>query len=328
MGENKILVIGGCGYIGTHMVKGLLEDGSDVITLDNLSTGHLGLLPGGMFIKGDAGNKKLLNEIFNEYKVNCVIHFAAHIEVRESFRFPIKYYQNNLSATINLLEAMIQNRVNKLIFSSTAAVYGEPLSLPIDESHPCRPTSPYGRTKYMVEEILSDLSDTYKEFRYIILRYFNASGADSSGTIGEHHVPESHLIPLVLKVAQGLKENITIFGKNHKTPDGTCIRDYIHVNDIVYAHLLAMNALLNRKTNSAYNLGNGEGYSVYKVIETARSVTGRKIPIKVVEQREDEPAVLVASSEKAKKELQWEPKLNDLSTIIESAWKWHLNNRI
>lgn len=320
--NQKILVVGGCGYVGTHMVKALLAANYDVVTLDNLSTGHLNLLPGGEFIKGDIGDTELLDKLFSEHHFEAVMHFAAFIEVGESVRLPLKYYQNNVAATINLLDAMVRNGVLKFIFSSTAAVYGEPLHTPIDENHPCKPTSPYGQTKLTVEKIIEACNYAYS-LRYIILRYFNAAGADPSATIGEKHIPESHLIPLVLQVASGKRETISIYGKDYPTPDGTCIRDYIHVNDLTAAHLLALQALQKGTTKSIYNLGNCKGSSVREVIEAARRITGRPIAATESDKRPGDPAVLIASSDKARRELGWKPQYETLDTIIECAWNWH-----
>lgn len=320
----KVLVVGGCGYIGTHMVKTLLSSGYEVVTLDNLSTGHRKLLPGGEFIQGDIGDSELLNKIFQKHNIDAVMHFAAFIEVGESVQFPLKYYKNNVSATINLIDAMVRHDVKRFIFSSTAAVYGEPKYTPIDENHPCQPTSPYGQTKRIVEQILKE-SATAHDLHYIALRYFNAAGADPSGTIGEQHQPESHLIPLVLQVANGQRDTISIFGSDHPTPDGSCIRDYIHVNDLVNAHLLALNALQNGTKRAIYNLGNNQGHSVREVIETARQITNHPIPATETKRRPGDPAILIASPEKAQKELGWTPQYNTLETIIKTAWNWHKN---
>jgi UDP-glucose 4-epimerase len=322
MKKLNILVIGGCGYIGTHMVKALLAAGHNVATLDNLSKGNRDLLPGGTFIMGDINDPGGLDQVFASRRFDAVMHFSAFTEVGESVRDPQKYYLNNVAGTLNLLRAMRRHDVNRFIFSSSAAVYGEPDYTPIDENHPCRPTNPYGRTKLMVEDILRDYDQAYG-LRSIALRYFNAAGADASGTIGERHDPESHLIPLVLEVATGERENITIFGTDHHTPDGTCLRDYVHVNDLAAAHLLALEALQNNAPSAAYNLGNSTGHSVLDVIETARRITGHPIPTVEGPKRPGDPAVLVASSAKARQELDWHPKFETLEVIIESAWKWH-----
>jgi UDP-glucose 4-epimerase len=322
MNKLNVLVIGGCGYIGTHMVKALLDAGHDVVTLDNLSTGNRELLPGGAFILGDINDRVVLEQVFTAHDFDAVMHFAAFTEVGESVLDPLKYYQNNVVGTLTLLKAMLRHKVDKFIFSSSAAVYGEPDETPIVEAHPCRPTSPYGWTKLMVEAVLQDYDRAYG-LKSMALRYFNAAGADASGAIGERHDPESHLIPLVLKVATGERDNITIFGTDHATPDGTCVRDYIHVNDLVAAHLLALEALQNGAPSAAYNLGNSKGLSVREVIDTARRITGHPIPAVEGDRRAGDPAVLVAASDKARKELGWQPKFETLDVIIESAWRWH-----
>jgi len=317
-----ILVVGGAGYIGTHMVRHLLEEGYQVIVLDNLSRGNQELLPGGVFVKGDLGDEALLDDLFSTHPVKAVMHFAAYALVGESVEIPLDYYQNNVVATVRLLQAMIRHQVKSFIFSSSAAVYGEPVEVPIRESHPCEPTNPYGTTKRMVEKILADCDAAYG-LRYASLRYFNAAGAHPSGDIGERHDPESHLIPLILKVALGERDHIKVFGTDYPTQDGTCDRDYIHVNDLGRAHILALEALLNGAQSATYNLGNSKGYSVYEVIETARRVTGHPIPAVEEGRRAGDPAVLVADSEKIRKELGWAPKYEDLEVIIQSAWKWH-----
>jgi len=322
MNKLNILVIGGCGYIGTHMVKALLAAGQDVVTLDNLSKGNRELLPGGAFVMGDISDPVVLEQVFSSRRFDAVMHFSAFTEVGESVQDPQKYYLNNLAGTLNLLKAMRRHGVERFIFSSSAAVYGEPAVIPIEESHPCRPTNPYGRTKLMVEDILRDYDRAYG-LRFMALRYFNAAGADDSGTIGERHDPESHLIPLVLQVATGERENITIFGTDHDTPDGTCLRDYVHVNDLAAAHLLALKALQDGAPSAAYNLGNSRGISVKEVIETARRVTGHPIPAVEGPRRPGDPAVLVAGSDKARRELGWRPQFETLEVIVETAWQWH-----
>ncbi len=321
-----ILVVGGAGYIGTHMVRLLLEEGFQVIILDNLSRGNEDLLPGGIFIKGDLGNEALLDDLFKTHPVEAVMHFAAYALVGESVESPLEYYRNNVSATVRLLDAMIRHQVKSFIFSSSAAVYGEPGEVPIRETHPCDPTNPYGTTKRMVEKILADCDAAYG-LRYASLRYFNAAGAHPSGDIGERHDPESHLIPLILKVALGERDYIKVFGTDYPTHDGTCVRDYIHVNDLGRAHILALEALLNDAESAAYNLGNSKGYSVYEVIETARRVTGHPVPAVEEGRRAGDPAVLVADSEKIRKALGWAPEYEDLEVIIQSAWKWHQRDR-
>jgi len=322
MKKENILVVGGAGYIGSHMVKDLLDADYDVITLDDLSTGHLELLPGGEFIEGSLGDTVLLDKLFSTHKISAVMHFAAFSLVGESVEKPLKYYRNNMATTAELLDSMIRHKVKRFIFSSTAAVYGEPVEIPITESHPCNPTNPYGRSKIAVERMLKDC-DSAHGLKYISLRYFNASGADESGDIGERHTNETHLIPLILEVANGRRENINIFGTNYPTHDGTCIRDYIHVSDLTQAHLLALEALLSGGKSAVYNLGNNRGYSVREVIELARKLTGKPIPAIEADRRPGDPAILIASSDKIKKKLSWKPKFEDLENIIKTAWIWH-----
>lgn len=318
----NILVVGGAGYIGSHMVKELLSQGYKVVILDDLSRGHQNLVTGGEFIQGSLGNTALLNKIFSKHSIDAVMHFAAFSIVGESMQQPIMYYRNNVSATADLIGAMLANNVKRFIFSSTAAVYGEPKYTPIDENHPCRPTNPYGETKLAVEKLLK-WCDITQGLKYVSLRYFNAAGADDSGAIGERHDPETHLIPLVLKVATGERKEIKIFGTDYDTPDGTCLRDYIHVNDLASAHLLTLQGLMDGKGSAIYNLGNSKGYSVREVIETARKITGCSIPDVESKRRPGDPAVLVASSDKIRSEHCWQPKYEDLETIIHTAWNWH-----
>ncbi len=329
----SILVVGGAGYIGSHMVKGLLENGYSVVVLDNLSTGNERLLTGGAFIKGNMGDAGLLKQVFSHHRVNAVMHFAAFSLVGESVVDPMKYYRNNVAETSVLVETMLQHGIRNFIFSSTAAVYGEPEYTPIDEAHACRPTNPYGATKLAVESMLLDCSRAYG-FRYIALRYFNAAGADPSGTIGEMHEPERHLIPLLLKTAVGEREEIKIFGNDYDTKDGTCIRDYVHVNDLVAAHLLALKKLESERGAAAdgsegksaiYNLGNSKGFSVYDVLRVARRITGKPIPDRLEARRSGDPAVLVADSNKIRNQLGWKPRFEDLESIVETAWQWHKN---
>jgi len=304
------------------MVRALLEAGYHVVTLDNLSTGHRSAVRGGDFIQGDLGDRDLLEEIFLTRKIDAVMHFAAFSLVGESMLAPVKYYHNNVAATIELISSMLRHHVKRFIFSSSAAVYGEPEVVPITEAHPCRPTNPYGATKLAVERFLADCDQAHG-LKHVCLRYFNAAGAHESGMIGENHQPESHLIPLVLKVATGERGDIRIFGSSYPTPDGTCIRDYIHVNDLTRAHLLALDRLLHEGDSGVYNLGNNTGYSVREVIETARKVTGHPIPAVEEARRPGDPAVLVADSGKARRELGWQPQYESLETIVRSAWEWH-----
>jgi UDP-glucose 4-epimerase len=322
MNQPVILVVGGAGYIGSHMVMDLLRAGYPVVTLDNLSRGHRELLPGGDFIEGDLGNPDDLKKLFTRYPVKAVMHFAAHSQVGESVEQPLMYYRNNVANTITLLEAMQDAGVRHFIFSSTAAVYGEPVQVPITESHPHQPTNPYGATKLAVERMLADYSQA-SGLTYSVLRYFNAAGADASGNLGERHRPETHLIPLVLQVATGERASIRIFGTDYPTPDGTCLRDYIHVSDLTRAHLLALEALLGGAGNSTYNLGNSTGYSVRQIIDTARAITGHPIPAVTAARRAGDPAVLVADSGKIRRELGWQPGYEAIDAIIRTAWVWH-----
>ena len=320
--KKNILVVGGAGYIGSHMVKDLLKAGYEVVTMDNLSTGHRELLPGGIFYEGNLGDGKLLDIIFSEYQISAVMHFAAFSLVGESMQNPLAYYRNNIAGTIDLLAAMVRHNVKYFIFSSSAAVYGEPVEIPIKEDHPCNPTNPYGATKVAVEQLLNDCDYAYG-LKSVSLRYFNAAGADESGEIGELHEPETHLIPLVLKAASGEQKNIKIFGTDYPTHDGTCIRDYVHVSDLAQAHLLALEALLSGEGGSVYNLGNSKGYSVRQVIELAGKISGKTIRTVEVERRPGDPAELVAASDKIRQDLGWKPEYEDLETIITTAWNWH-----
>ncbi len=323
MADETILVVGGAGYIGSHMVRDLLQAGHEVVVLDNLSRGHRDLIPGGIFIQGDLGNAAQLDKVFTQHRFFAVMHFAAFSLVGESVSKPLDYYRNNVANTVELLDAMARHRIRNLIFSSTAAVYGDPRQArPLREDDICAPTNPYGATKLAVERMLAD-NAAASDFRYVSLRYFNAAGADTSGAIGERHEPETHLIPLILQVATGERESIKIFGTDYPTPDGTCIRDYVHVNDLTQAHLLALRRLMAGGSSAIYNLGNSRGHSVREVIEVARTVTGHAIPAILADRRAGDPAVLVADSGKIRKELGWKPRFEDLRTIIETAWAWH-----
>ena len=317
----KILVVGGAGYIGSHMVVRLLEEGADVTTFDNLSGGYRDSVLGGEFIEGDLADIPLLDKVFAENNFDAVMHFASFIEVGESIHSPAKYYRNNVTNTQNLLDAMVEHGVKHFIFSSTAATFGEPEYVPIDEKHPMVPINPYGRTKLMVEHMLADYDRAYG-LKSISLRYFNAAGADPETRIGERHVPETHLIPLVLQAASGRRESISIFGQDYDTPDGTCVRDYIHICDLCDAHWLALGSLQSNNETAAYNLGNGSGFSVKEVIDTACKVTGIDIPVVIAERRAGDPARLVADSTLARKSLNWQPVYSSLETIIEHAWLW------
>ena len=319
--NKKVLIVGGAGYIGSHVNKKLSEAGFETIVFDNFSKGHKEFVKWGELFEGDLANKKDLEKVFAQHKIDVVMHFAAFIEVGESVIDPQKYYLNNLRNTLNLLEIMMSSGVNKLIFSSTAAVYGDPNYLPIDEKHPKRAVNPYGWAKIMVEQILEDYSSAY-DFDYVALRYFNASGADLETDLGEWHEPESHLIPLVFDAVSGKRENIKIFGSDWPTDDGTCVRDYIHVLDLTKAHILAMNYLLDGGKSDVFNLGNGKGYSVRQVIEMVKKVTGKEFSVIESERRFGDAAMTIASSQKIEKRLGWKPEYN-LEQIVESAWKWY-----
>ena len=322
MTAQQILVVGGAGYIGTHMVKDLLRAGHSVVILDNLSKGHRELIPGGVFVEGDLGDSALLDRLFTEHDISAVMHFAAYSLVGESVQEPLAYYRNNVARTVELLDAMRRHDITRFIFSSTAAVYGEPVATPISEDHPNQPTNPYGAGKLAVERMLADCAAGYG-LRYVALRYFNAAGADTEGGLGERHEPESHLIPLVLQTATGERDSIQIYGEDYPTPDGTCLRDYVHVSDLAQAHLLALESLLGDGVNAIYNLGNSKGYSVREVIDIARRITGKPIPTRSAARRPGDPAVLVADSSKIRKALGWQPRYEQLEAIIASAWDWH-----
>ena len=323
----KLLVLGGAGYIGSHTATDLLDNGHEVVIADNLVTGYREAVPEkATFYQGDLRDKDFLVDLLTKEKVDAVIHFAAFSLVGESVTNPLKYYENNLYGTKVLLDAMIETGVDKIVFSSTAATYGEPENIPILESDRTCPTNPYGETKLAMEKMISWAAKAHG-LHFVSLRYFNACGAHKSGKIGEAHNPESHLIPLVLQVPNGKREFVSIYGNDYDTPDGTCIRDYIHVTDLAKAHILAVEYLMNGGESDIFNLGNGVGYSVKEVIETARKVTGHPIPAKEEARRAGDPARLVASGEKARKILGWEPEIKDLADIISSAWKWHKAHR-
>lgn len=320
-----VLVTGGAGYIGSHTVAELIERNEEVIVLDNLEKGHKQAVLGGKLVVGDLRDMEFLRKFFKDNDIDAVIHFAAYIEVAESVMDPLKYYNNNVIATLNLLTAMKEAGVKNIVFSSTAATYGMPDSIPIKENDKTMPINPYGETKLAVEKALK-WSDNAYGLKYAVLRYFNACGAHLSGKIGEDHSPETHLIPIILQVAAGKREDIKVFGSDYETPDGTCVRDYVHVSDLAQAHVLALDNLRKNGNSNIYNLGNGKGFSNKEVIEIAREVTGRTIKAVDAPRRPGDPAILVASSEKAQSELGWKPKYNELRTIIESAWNWHMNN--
>lgn len=317
----RVLVTGGAGYIGSHVVKALGERGFPVVVLDNLSTGHRDAVLYGDLVEGDLSDAALLDRVFEQYRPDAVMHFAAFIEVGESVRDPLKYYHNNAANAVNLLSAIQRYGVENFIFSSTAAVYGTPENMPIPETAPIRPINPYGQAKAFVEKVLEDVAGTGR-MRYVSLRYFNAAGADPGGRIGERHHPESHLIPLTLKAARGARKSITVFGADYPTPDGTCIRDYVHVTDLADAHLLALDHLLRKGGSRAFNCGYGHGFSVREVIEAARRVTAIDIAVETASRRPGDPPSLVADSSALRRELGWEPSHDDLEYIIHTAWEW------
>jgi UDP-glucose 4-epimerase len=319
-----ILVTGGAGYIGSHVVKDLLRQNHKPIVFDNLQTGHRKATKSALFIEGDLSDQRKLAEIFQANSIDAVMHFAADCLVGESVQNPVKYFNNNVKNTLKLIEMMDEFNVMKIVFSSSAAVYGEPEQTPIPELHPCAPSNPYGETKWIVEKVLQTFHDGGK-LNFISLRYFNAAGADPEGELGEDHFPETHLIPLVIKAALD-GTSVPVFGTDYDTPDGTCIRDYIHVSDLAQAHILALRKLEQGKISGVYNLGNGNGYSVREVIETVKKVTGRKVVAIESPRRPGDPARLVASSEKIKEELGWIPKYTDLETIVKTAYHWYIKH--
>ncbi|PRX28584.1 UDP-glucose 4-epimerase [Orenia metallireducens] len=321
----NILVTGGAGYIGSHVVKELLETDHQVVVYDNLQKGHKEAVLGGVFVEGDLADRELLDRTFSKYDIEAVIHLAADSLVGESMENPAKYYRNNLVNGLNLLDAMVKHNVKKIVFSSTAAVYGDVEEVPITEDLPKDPTSVYGKSKLFFEEIMKDYDQAYG-LKFVSLRYFNASGADESGKIGEDHNPESHLIPIVLQKALGLRDKLAIFGTDYPTRDGSCVRDYIHVTDLAQAHILGIEALEAGKESEIYNLGNGDGYSVKEVINVASEVVGKEIEAVEGDRRAGDPATLIASSDRIREDLAWNPQYGDLKTIIETAWKWHMNH--
>ena len=320
-----ILVIGGAGYIGSHVVQALQGAGYEVVVLDNLVYGHRELVERVLQVKlvvGDISDRPLLDELFATHSIAAVMHFAAYAYVGESVTAPAKYYRNNVAGTLTLLEAMVAASVKNFVFSSTCATYGMPEKVPIPEDHPQNPINPYGSSKLMVEKILADFEGAYG-LKSVIFRYFNAAGADPSGELGEDHNPETHLIPLVLLAALGKRESVSIFGTDYPTPDGTCIRDYIHVVDLADAHILGLEQLLRGGDSEIFNLGNGSGFSVRQVIETARQVSGKTIKVIEGDRRPGDPPILVGSSEKARKILGWQPRYPDIKDILIHAWNWH-----
>ena len=317
-----ILITGGAGYIGSHTNKFFLQNNHDTVILDNLSRGHKELIVGGKFIQGDISDSKLLDEIFTKYSIDAVIHFAAFAYVGESVFEPAKYYRNNVANTINLLDAMTRHGVKNFIFSSTCATYGIPKDIPIKEGNPQNPINPYGASKLMVERIVKDYSNAYG-LKFCIFRYFNAAGADLESQIGEWHEPETHIIPIILEAALGKREHIEIFGTDYDTPDGTCIRDYVHVTDLAAAHFKAYEYLNDGGESVFLNLGTKEGVSIRELIDKAKGITGRNIKVIEGTRRPGDPPKLVGSFELANRVLSWEPKYSDLNTIISTAWNWH-----
>ena len=317
----KILVVGGAGYIGSHMIKRFQSTDHQIDVLDNLSTGFKENSQNYKLHICDLSNKEQVHKILKENKYEMVMHFASSINVGESYDHPMKYYENNVINTLNLLECMIDLKILNFIFSSTAAVYGEPESIPIKEEQNLSPINPYGKTKSVVENILSDYDKSYG-LKYISLRYFNACGAHIDGTIGERHNPETHLIPLILQTASGRRNNFKIYGDDYKTKDGTCVRDYIHVMDIAEAHLLSLEKLIQTQSSDIYNIGNKQGYSVREIIDMVEEITQTKIPYKISEKRRGDPAELIADNSKITEKLNWRAKYSDLNTIINTAWEW------
>lgn len=319
----SILVLGGAGYIGSHTVYALVEKGNDVIIIDNLESGYKEAVhPKAKFYQGDIRDRAFLDSVFEKEAVDAVIHFAANIEVAESMKNPLKYYDNNLCGTKILLDSMVAHHIDKIVFSSTAAAYGEPERVPIYESDRTMPTNTYGETKLAMEKMFKWVGLAHG-LRYVSLRYFNACGAHESGMIGEAHQPESHLIPIILQVALNQRDAIQIMGDDYNTPDGTCIRDYIHVMDLAQAHILAVEYLMKGNQSDIFNLGNGVGFSVKEVIHMAERVTGCHINTVHSPRRQGDPEILIASSQKARNELGWKPQYADLKKIIETAWNWH-----
>ncbi len=321
----KVLVTGGAGYVGSHVTKYLLEKGLETVVLDNLQTGHREAVVGGIFVEGDIGDEQTLQDIFSSHEIDSVIHMAADCLVGDSVKDPLKYFDSNVGKSLKLLGEMLNHGVKKIVFSSSAAVYGNPFRVPIEEDDPAIPINPYGETKFIFEKILEDCKVAHG-LQYISLRYFNAAGAHSDGLIGEDHHPETHLIPNVLRALLQKSAKVSIFGTDYDTPDGTCIRDYIHIVDIAEAHILALEALYAGEGDEVFNLGNGNGFSVRQIIQMACQVTGRTIPVVESQRRPGDPPILVASSEKIRKRLGWAPRYGTLEEIIDTAWRWHRNH--
>ncbi|RSL33598.1 UDP-glucose 4-epimerase GalE [Salibacterium salarium] len=322
----SILIVGGAGYIGSHAVHQLLDQGKQPVVVDHLQTGHREAVPrGAVFYEGDIRDRAFMRSVFRRKRIRQVMMFAAHSLVGESMEKPLEYFDNNVFGTQVLLETMMEAGVHEIVFSSSAAVYGEPEEVPITEAAPTSPESPYGETKLAMEKMMKWCEQAHG-LRYVSLRYFNVAGARMGGKIGEDHRPETHLVPIILEVALGKREAITIFGDDYPTPDGTCIRDYVHVEDLIAAHIQALDYLKKGGESNIFNLGSNEGFSVKEMVETSRQVTGKDIPQQMGERRAGDPARLIASSDKAKQLLGWEPKRTNVQTIVRDAWNWHQKN--
>ncbi|WP_087974251.1 UDP-glucose 4-epimerase GalE [Oceanobacillus rekensis] len=320
----SILVLGGAGYIGSHAVYQLMDQGKDVVVVDNLETGHReSIHPEAVFYQGDIRNKEFLRTVFEKESIAAVIHFAANSLVGESMDKPLQYFDNNVYGTQVLLQVMVEHHVKCIVFSSSAATYGEPESVPITENLPTNPTSAYGETKLTMEKLMKWTAQAH-DVRFVSLRYFNVAGARETAEIGEDHRPESHLVPIILQTALGQRPHITIFGEDYDTPDGTCIRDYVHVEDLISAHILALDYLLENGKSDIFNLGSSQGFSVKEMIAAARTVTGKEIPVTIGDRRAGDPSILIASSEKAKQVLGWKPERTSIDQIIQDAWRWHV----
>lgn len=321
----SILVLGGAGYIGSHAVYQLMDKGENVVVVDSLETGHREAVhPDATFYEGDIRNIDFLRSVFEKESIDAVVHFAANSLVGESVEKPLQYFDNNVYGTQVLLRVMVEHHVKKIVFSSTAATYGEPEAVPITEEMPTNPTSPYGETKLTMEKLMRWTAQAH-DMKYVSLRYFNVAGARESGEIGEDHRPETHLVPIILQAALGQRPHITIFGEDYDTEDGTCIRDYVHVEDLIHAHLLALDYLKAGGESDIFNLGSNQGFSVKEMVDTARKVTGKEIPAKSGERRAGDPSVLIASSDKAKRILGWTPSRTSITKIMQDAWDWHVS---